>query len=177
MDVKTLCLGVLCLGDASGYQIKKAFETGPFAHFNRAGFGSIYPALRALAARGEVEGRDCEQTGRPDKRVYRITPSGRLALLRALEADPGEDNLRSDFLFLLFFADLLPKDRLRSLIEARLAWYDAKLAAMDACAEADLPEGARFVAGLGRAVYGAARRYLAEEGGRLTGDAAPQAAD
>lgn len=177
MDVKTLCLGVLSLGDASGYAIKKAFESGPFAHFNRAGFGSIYPALRELAGRGDVEGRDCEQTGRPDKRVYRITPQGRLALLRALEAAPAEDDFRSDFLFLMFFADLLPAERLRGLIGQRLAWYDAKLANMEDYAQSDLPEGARFVVGLGRAVYGAARRYIAEEGGRLTGDGTAQAAD
>ncbi len=32
MDVKTLCLGVLCHGDATGYDIKKHFETA-FSHF------------------------------------------------------------------------------------------------------------------------------------------------
>jgi len=48
MDVKTLCLGVLSRGTASGYEIKKQCEEGPFAHFYAAGFGSIYPALNAL---------------------------------------------------------------------------------------------------------------------------------
>jgi len=48
MDVKTLCLGVLSLGDASGYEIRKMFEEGPFAHFHHASFGSIYPALSPL---------------------------------------------------------------------------------------------------------------------------------
>ena len=40
MDVKTLCLGVLTLGDASGYEIRKQFEEGPFAHFFGASYGS-----------------------------------------------------------------------------------------------------------------------------------------
>ena len=48
MDVKTLCLGVLSRGAASGYEIKKQCEEGPFAHFYAAGFGSIYPALNSL---------------------------------------------------------------------------------------------------------------------------------
>ena len=30
MDVKTLCLGILNRGDATGYEIKKACEDGPF---------------------------------------------------------------------------------------------------------------------------------------------------
>ena len=29
MDAKTLCLGVLTLGEATGYEIKKAVEEGP----------------------------------------------------------------------------------------------------------------------------------------------------
>jgi len=39
MDVKTLCLGVLNRGEASGYEIKKQCEEGPFSHFYAAGFG------------------------------------------------------------------------------------------------------------------------------------------
>ena len=48
MDIKTLCLGVLTQGEASGYDIKKHFEC-VFSHFYVAGFGSIYPALTELA--------------------------------------------------------------------------------------------------------------------------------
>ena len=54
MDVRTFCLGVLSLGDATGYEIKKQAEDGPFSHFYKAGFGSIYPALARLAADGAV---------------------------------------------------------------------------------------------------------------------------
>ena len=42
MDVRTLCLGVLSMGSASGYEIKKRLENG-FGHFYDASFGSIYP--------------------------------------------------------------------------------------------------------------------------------------
>ena len=48
MDVKTLCLGVLSRGEATGYEIKKQCEEGPLAFFYAAGFDSIYPALNAL---------------------------------------------------------------------------------------------------------------------------------
>jgi DNA-binding PadR family transcriptional regulator len=53
MDVKTVCLGMLTDGDASGYDLKKEFESS-FGHFFAAGYGSIYPALGALARDGMV---------------------------------------------------------------------------------------------------------------------------
>ena len=44
MDVKTVCLGMLTDGEASGYDLKKKFESS-FGHFFAAGYGSIYTAL------------------------------------------------------------------------------------------------------------------------------------
>ena len=64
MDVKTLCLGVLCHGEATGYDIKKHFESA-FSHFFLAGYGSIYPALAELTERGLVLCEEQAQPGRP----------------------------------------------------------------------------------------------------------------
>ncbi|HEY3858944.1 MAG TPA: PadR family transcriptional regulator, partial [Gammaproteobacteria bacterium] len=47
MDVKDLCLGALTYGDATGYDLKKFFES-TFSHCFLAGYGSIYPALAEL---------------------------------------------------------------------------------------------------------------------------------
>ena len=41
MDVKTVCLGMLTDGEASGYDLKKEFESS-FSHFFAAGYGSSY---------------------------------------------------------------------------------------------------------------------------------------
>ena len=108
MDVKTLCLGVLSRGQASGYEIKKQFEHGPFAHFHEAGFGSIYPALNKLNEAGLVSCTAVAQDKGPAKKVYSLTPSGRLELVDAISKQPGADSIRSNFLFTLFFAHLLP---------------------------------------------------------------------
>jgi PadR family transcriptional regulator AphA len=62
MDIRTLCLGILTFGDATGYTIKKRLE-GPLRHFYDASFGSIYPALRKLTDAGEI-GR-VDPTARP----------------------------------------------------------------------------------------------------------------
>ena len=84
MDVKTVCLGMLNDDEASGYDLKKHFES-TFAHFFAAGYGSIYPALSSLAAAGLVDCREIAQDGKPDRKVYRITSAGRAHFLKALE--------------------------------------------------------------------------------------------
>ncbi len=161
MDIKTLCLGVLSRGDATGYEIKKAFEEGPFGHIHVASFGAIYPALSMLSEAGMVVGTEMAQEKRPDKKVFSITERGRAALFEALMAPPHADKVRSDFLFILFFAQLLPAPRLAALIDQRIAWYRDCLERMEACACQDGPPGERFVHGLGLAVYRAAADYLA----------------
>lgn len=161
MDVKTLCLGVLLRGEASGYEIKKAFEEGPFSHFHQASFGSIYPALNALSAEGLIVGRAQAQDKRPDKKTYAITPKGQKALVAALMAPPAPDSMRSDFLFILSFAQLLPAPLVDQLIEQRIAWYREALDRMESCAcNTSIPPGAAFVRGMGIAVYRAAAEYL-----------------
>ena len=68
LDVKTLCLGLLSRGEASGYDLKKDFES-LFRHFFPAGYGSIYPALAGLAlvgdGRGGLHGRVLEPALQP----------------------------------------------------------------------------------------------------------------
>jgi DNA-binding PadR family transcriptional regulator len=159
MDVKTLCLGVLSRGEASGYEIKKAFEEGPFSHFHQASFGSIYPALNALSAEGLVVVRSQAQEKRPDKKIYSLAPKGRNALVAALLQTPAPDAMRSDFLFILSFAQYLPPSRIEQLVNARIAWYRGVLARMEGCT-AELAPGADFVRGMGIAVYRAAADYL-----------------
>lgn len=174
MDTRTLCLGVLNRGDASGYEIKKSFEEGPLAHIHEASFGAIYPALTRLAEDGLVLCRELPQDKRPDKKLYSITPVGRRALQDALEQAPAPDKMRSDFLFILFFAHLLEPAHLQRLIDGRIARYDETLERMEACGQfvQERPLGERFVHGMGLAVYRAARDYLAAHRDSLLAEAA-----
>lgn len=162
MDVKTLCLGVLMLGQASGYEIKKHFEEGPFAHFHAAGFGSIYPALNTLKAEGLVTCVEMEQDGRPDKKVYSITEDGREALRRALHRPPSADSVRSEAIFMMFFADLLDRDHLRDVYTNYMTRYRTRIERMEQQDMAHCRAGRRFVHGLGLAIYRASVAYMEE---------------
>ncbi len=161
-DVKTLCLGILTMGDASGYEIKKTFEER-FSHFFAASFGSIYPALNKLTQEGLVTCAAQAQSKRPDKKVYSITPSGKIAFMDALGQPVGPDRHRSEFLALMMFSHLLTLRQLSDAIDSKLAEYHEELAAIADCEnERPCSPGEEFVAGFGKAIYEAAIRYVEE---------------
>lgn len=172
MDARTLCLGVLSLGEASGYEIRKIVEEGPFSHFHETSFGSIYPALKALGAQGLVTYEVQAQSGRPDKKVYRITAQGRAAFAKALLEPPARDKVRSDALFMLFFGNLLAADRRQNLFGVYQGNIRRQMEDMAGTCGPDEPAARRFVHGLGMAVYGTILRYM-EENRHMLEDAAP----
>lgn len=160
MDVRTLCLGVLNLGDASGYEIKKMFEEGPFAHFHQAGFGSIYPALGSLHEDGCVSCTEVAAERRPAKKVYAITEKGRTAFRQSLTKWPAPDKIRSEFVFMLFFADLMEEEHLGAVYDAYLSHYRRYVEQIRGVDSAGIPPGRLFARGFGLAFYEAAVKYL-----------------
>lgn len=169
MDIRTLCLGLLTHGDASGYEIKKIFE-GPLRHFFDASYGSIYPALNRLTEEGLVRCTAQPQEKRPDKKVYSITPAGRIAFLDELMHPPGRDRYRSEFVATMMFADLLPPRHVSDLIDSRIAEYRQMLAELqDTCTDGDA--GKAFIVGLGQAMYAAGLQYLEENRHLVEGEA------
>ncbi len=174
MDTRTLCLGVLTERAMSGYEIKKHFEQA-FRHFFVAGFGSIYPALADLARDGLVTVESVEQAGRPDKKVYRITATGRAQLHQDLMLAEPVHRLRSEFLVLMYFAHLMPADHVEGVINQRIGELERFLAddieaaegAADAGARPGLTAGQRFTLGYGRMMLTAAISYLRRQKGPL----------
>lgn len=167
MDVRTLCLGALTFGAASGYDIKKFFEC-TFSHFFVAGYGSIYPALADLTEQGLVTCRDEPQEGKPDRKVYALTDDGRRVFLEELERTPPNHKVRSEFLVQMFFAHQMPRHRVADLFRQRLADIDRSLEQIEAFerdsadGEFPAPPGAMFCAGFGKAVVSAARQFILE---------------
>lgn len=172
MDVKTLCLGLLSFQPASGYDLKKEFES-LFKHFFPAGYGSIYPALADLATAGYVECEEIAQQGKPDRKVYAITPTGQRAFAQALAQVNPQHKLRSEFLAMMYFAELMDADRLTELLDNRLSELRDAIVHIEAVAADDreLPSGARFVAGFGATLAAAAAAYIEEHGPTLLNEA------
>jgi DNA-binding PadR family transcriptional regulator len=162
MDVKTVCLGMLTDGEASGYDLKKHFES-TFGHFFAAGYGSIYPALSSLAEQGLVSCEHIPQVGKPDRKVYAITTAGRTYLLAALENPAPCHKVRSEFLATMCFAHLMTPEQIEVVLDNRVddtERYLAMFSKIECECVQDWPPGMRFVLGFGRAITEAAKTYV-----------------
>ena len=170
MDVKTVCLGMLTDGEASGYDMKKCFESS-FGHFFPAGYGSIYPALATLARDGLVEFEQVLQDGRPDRKAYQITEKGRGALIEGLSNPNPTHKLRSEFLATVWFAHLMTDEQIDTVINSRLTEINEFLEMIEALQPGNCPgtgRGAQFVAGYGKHMASALKQYIEENREFLT---------
>ena len=172
MDVKTVCLGMLTDGTASGYDLKKQFESS-FAHFFAAGYGSIYPALSSLADKGLVTCEQIPQEGKPDRKVYEITADGMAYLLKALENPTPCHKLRSEFLATMCFSHLMPKEHVQTVLNSRIEeceYFANMISDIETNQMHDWPPGMQFVAGFGKAMMDAMRKYVEENRHLLEAD-------
>lgn len=170
MDIKTVCLGMLTDGEASGYDMKKCFESS-FGHFFPAGYGSIYPALATLARNGLVEFEQVLQDGKPDRKVYNITEKGREALMEGLANANPAHKLRSEFLATLWFAHLMTAEQIDTVIDNKLAEINEFLEMIEEFQSIECPgtgQGSQFVAGYGKHTASAFRNYIEENRKLLT---------
>lgn len=176
MDVKTVCLGMLTGGPASGYDLKKFFESS-FGHFFAAGYGSIYPALSSLAEQGLVQCEEIPQDGKPDRKVYSITAPGEKELMAALDNPSPGHKIRSEFLATMFFAHLMSTDQINTVLDNRVKQVDEFLkliASLDLSESSCWPPGASFVAGFGVAMAEACKKYIDENRDQMIDAHAPK---
>jgi len=174
MDVKTLCLGLLSVREACGYDLKKTFGTS-FKHFFPAGYGSIYPALADLAANNLVECEEIPQVGKPDRKVYRITPLGKKAFVDALNSIEPQHKLRSEFLAMIYFADLVEDNRLMEVLDDHVEQLRETVRFIEHQERnGSKTAGPSFVAGFGAVVAQAAAEYIESHRHMLTPAPAPE---
>ena len=102
-------LGLLAREPATGYDIRKLVERA-LSHFWSESYGQIYPILNQMARQGSASRKVQRQSGKPDRRVYSLSPKGREELKRWL-AEPAEFQVaRNETLLKLFFGTELDPD-------------------------------------------------------------------
>ena len=74
-----IMLELLRAGPANGWQLTQSIQTVSRGAFD-VNYGSIYPALRRLEARGLVKGKWAVTENNRRARFYELTPSGRRQL-------------------------------------------------------------------------------------------------
>jgi len=110
-------LGMLTFGARSGYDLSKMVEQS-IGHFFSPAKSQIYSELRRLVSLGFADVEHINQTVRPNKRLYTITPEGRRRLREWLETSEVEpDSMRSPFLLKMFFGALISREVLISQVK------------------------------------------------------------
>jgi DNA-binding PadR family transcriptional regulator len=121
-------LGMLTFGESSGYDLAKAID-GSIGFFWAPAKSQLYAELRRLVELGWATEREVEQTDRPDKRLYRVTPEGERVLRDWLDSDPpGIEQIKSPFLLRLFFSDLSGPETTRRLVREHRRQLEGLLA-------------------------------------------------
>ena len=130
-------LGLLARGEGSGYQLTQGLKN-PVSFFWHAQHSQIYPELAKLEAAGLVQHTLVEQTERPDKKVYRLTPQGGAALAAWVAAPTEMPRSRDELVLKAYSIWLADADAAAELARHhaqahldRLVEYEALLAKLE----------------------------------------------
>ncbi len=120
MSLEFTLLGFLDYGPKTGYELKKLLDEST-QFFWHAELSQIYPALKRLEGKGSVIFETQLQEGKPDKKVYSITPQGRNELFAWL-VDPLDQlpEIKNQVLLKLFFSGKLGKKEICAQLRCQL---------------------------------------------------------
>ena len=159
-------LGLLGLGELSGYDLSRNVETGIGMFWSPAQSG-IYAVLHRLVEKGYATARTVTQERRPDKQVYRITDRGHEALRRWIESGPPEpDPAYNPFLLRVYFGAETTPEIVSGHVEARKREAEQRIVllhqlkpALGDVGTAESEPYRRFVLDWGLEYYGAVVRW------------------
>ncbi|MGP1384361.1 MAG: PadR family transcriptional regulator [Thainema sp.] len=144
-------LVVLVNEPCSGYDISKRFDEG-VGCFWQASQQQIYRELSKMEDKGWVESEKIPQEGKPDKKIYYVTDTGKQELASWF-AEPTEPTpIREDLLVKVLSGAFMPRDLLVKELQYRrqmhldqLAFYKEKDALFKAETNPSLPEQFRYM--------------------------------
>ena len=127
MALRDAILAALLDGEASGYDLTKAFDSS-VANFWMATPQQLYRELDRMAAAGLITARLVEQDRRPNKHLYSLTAAGRAQLARFTAAAPKPGAIREDLMVAIQAVDSGDADAVAAAVAARLRLSETKLA-------------------------------------------------
>jgi DNA-binding PadR family transcriptional regulator len=119
-------LTVLCEKPASGYDLSKQFEE-TIACYWKASQQQIYRELASMEAKGWLSHELVPQTGKPDKKVYALTASGREELDRWNRSPTEPTPIREDLGVRVLGGANMPPEVLIEELERRRAIHQRTL--------------------------------------------------
>lgn len=109
MSLAYAIMGLLSYRPMTGYNLKEVFDNS-VNHFWHAHLSQIYRELARMEEQGLVVSQIRQQEGKPDRKVYSLTPAGEEKFLAWLQNFPPRLALRynDEFLLRIYFAGRMP---------------------------------------------------------------------
>ncbi|MGW2047345.1 PadR family transcriptional regulator [Streptomyces sp. NPDC001858] len=124
-------LALLTEGESHGYELKGRFEEAIGPQWGGLNIGHLYQILDRLVRDGRVTRSQMAQTDRPDKTLYRLTPSGQEEVLQwATSAWVRTGGFRDELFLKLFGASTLGTQALDAFVTAQRQTYLSELAGL-----------------------------------------------
>ena len=139
MTLEYAILGFLEREPMTGYDLKTRCFDEAAGHVWTADQAQVYRTLERLFVRGLVRSKLVPQRGKPDRRVFRITPKGRTALIAWLRQPQGVSAVRDPLLMRVLMAGDLSDDEIADLLACARDDYQARLEALRADAASPAP--------------------------------------
>jgi DNA-binding PadR family transcriptional regulator len=136
-------LVALCERPDSGLELARRFERS-IGFFWHATHQQIYRVLARMDADGWVEVEQVAQTGRPDKKVYAVSPAGRAVLAEWLARPTPMEELRSELAVKMRGASRGDRRAVLEVVRSNLAEHQARLAHYEQLAARDHPRPAEL---------------------------------
>jgi PadR family transcriptional regulator AphA len=116
MSLKHAILAMIDVDRGSGYDLAKRFDQS-IGFFWPSTFQQVYRDLGKLEASGFISCEQVEQTGKPNKKIYSITPAGIEELQGWLQTPTGAMKIKDTFLIKLFGGHRISKSELLDDLE------------------------------------------------------------
>ena len=124
--MRNALLALLAHQPAHGYDLKGRLEGDFGAAWPAVNIGQVYSTLGRLERDGLVESESVSQEGRPEKRVYALTETGRQTLRTWLSSPIEAPRLNDDIFMKLLLAGLpgvaASVDRREMVEQLRASW-------------------------------------------------------
>ena len=126
MSLKYAILSLLAHDPLTGYELMKLFD-GSVGYFWHATHPQIYKELARLERAGQIAHRSVAQRGRPTKKIYSLSETGRNELLEWLHVPASAQRVKDEMMLKTFCCGLLDGADALDLIRRHRELHEMKL--------------------------------------------------
>ena len=144
MPLEHAILALLEYQPMTGYDLKKLFDIS-ISHFWSTTQSHIYKSLEGLEKKGWAEAHVIPQEGKPNRKEYQITDTGRAELRRWLVTPLPLEPVREACLIQIFFSHFSTNEEISALFETRMKEMRERIHILKTAAQTAIDENAKQI--------------------------------